>query len=746
MKPTRHIIVAGMTLTLAFGMTPTAALAAENADSEIVGETGGDSADAADVTNEAEDASDVDGSEVDEAAAENEEAYTAEDEYAEPVDESDEGEVVEAPASYDKADFYVEAPTVMMMSRAYAVPMAALVAPVALSDEMKYFTAYESGCNYDQGLSWGDGYHAMGYYQFDNRYGLDDFLISCYNYDPDTYSMFKWVLTADITGDLYNYSTGKLTSIGTKLNSSWHAAYKADPAGFSALQDNWAYKEYYLPAENYLKSLGIDISERADCVKGLVWGMSNLYGTSGWRKFVGGYTSGYDWNGAWHDSYKWPGAWNGDYKKANAMSDREFVTTLCDYVVNNVAVFYKAQPEYHAGWQNRYRSEKADCLAYIAQDEAQQADSLSYNANGGSGKMSATNGTVNKSVKVAACGFTRDGYEFMGWNTKKDGSGKSYAAGSNYTLTKGDDVLYAQWKKKQVVVPTPPAESDDAVSDNEGSTGNNGSGNEGFAGGNESNDSNDNGADNSGSSDNGSSDNDSSGNGSSAEGDSSDEGSDNGNTPGDSSSDSNDSNSGSDNDGSNDESTDDVNGDNTGEESDSDSNEAPKPAPLPPSNSIVGGTTSNGSDSGSDEGTNEAPENGGNASENDGNAADGAGDESKDESSDGANGSNTSDSNTASDEKTDSKVDSDKSNTSGNDSSEEKGKTNDASKSDENGNAGSNQGDSKDAKESKAADEDKETLLKTNDESAGVVAALVGGFALAFGVAAGTLRRILGRN
>lgn len=733
MKPTRHIIVAGMTLTLAFGMTPTAALAAENADSEIVGETGGDSADAA--------AASMDAAESDDSASDD---ISSEDvESTEDASDSTEGETVEAPASYDKEDFYVEAPSIIMMSRAYAAPMAASIAPVALSDEMKYFTAYESGCNYDQGLSWGDGYHAMGYYQFDNRYGLDEFLVSCYNYDPDTYSMFKWVLTTDITGNLYNSSTGKLTSIGTKLNSSWHAAYKADPAGFAALQDNWAYKEYYLPAENYLKSLGIDISERADCVKGLVWGMSNLFGTGGWRKFVGGYTSGYDWSGTWHDSYKWPGAWNGDYKKANAMSDREFVTTLCDYVVNNVAVFYRAQPEYHAGWQNRYRSEKADCLAYIAEDEAQQADSLSYNANGGSGKMSATDGTVNKSVKVAACTFTRDGYEFMGWNTKKDGSGKSYAAGSSYTLTEGDDVLYAQWKKKQTVVPTPPAETDDAVSDNEGSTGNNGSGNEGSTGGNESNGSGDSNTDNSGSSDNGSSDN-----GSSAEGDSSDEGNDNGNgnMSGDSSSDNADSNSGSDSDESNDESTGDANGGNTGEESDSDSNEAPKPAPLPPSNSIVGGTTSNGSNSGSDEGANEAPENGNNANENDGDATDGAGDESKDESSDGADGSNASDSNATSDENTDSKADSDKSSTSDNDSSEEKGKTNDTSKSDESGNAGSDQGDTKDAKESKAADEDKETLLKTNDESAGVVAALVGGFALAFGVAAGTLRRILGRN
>ena len=41
------------------------------------------------------------------------------------------------------------------------------LSPVKLSDEMLYFAIYESGHNYDQGLSYGDGYNAMGYYQFD---------------------------------------------------------------------------------------------------------------------------------------------------------------------------------------------------------------------------------------------------------------------------------------------------------------------------------------------------------------------------------------------------------------------------------------------------------------------------------------------------------------------------------------------------------------------------------------------------
>jgi uncharacterized repeat protein (TIGR02543 family) len=40
--------------------------------------------------------------------------------------------------------------------------------------------------------------------------------------------------------------------------------------------------------------------------------------------------------------------------------------------------------------------------------------------------------------------FTRDGYEFAGWNTRADGSGTSYADGGTITLL-SDLTLYAQW-------------------------------------------------------------------------------------------------------------------------------------------------------------------------------------------------------------------------------------------------------------------------------------------------------------
>lgn len=74
------------------------------------------------------------------------------------------------------------------------------------------------------------------------------------------------------------------------------------------------------------------------------------------------------------------------------------------------------------------------------------ADALRYAANGGSGAMSDTEGRVDQKVTVAANGFIRSGWRFVGWNTEADGTGAVYAEGSAYALTPGEDVLYAQWE------------------------------------------------------------------------------------------------------------------------------------------------------------------------------------------------------------------------------------------------------------------------------------------------------------
>lgn len=75
---------------------------------------------------------------------------------------------------------------------------------------------------------------------------------------------------------------------------------------------------------------------------------------------------------------------------------------------------------------------------------------LFYDANGGSGIM--TNeiiASAGEKIKLKNNGFDAPGvsYAFKGWNTAKDGSGKSYKAGDEITLEAGSVTLYAQWKK-----------------------------------------------------------------------------------------------------------------------------------------------------------------------------------------------------------------------------------------------------------------------------------------------------------
>lgn len=78
---------------------------------------------------------------------------------------------------------------------------------------------------------------------------------------------------------------------------------------------------------------------------------------------------------------------------------------------------------------------------------------LTYNANyeGANPAMSEVPSLKNNALVelAAATLFTRTGYEFTGWNTKADGSGTSFAAGSNARVDKlGENVLYAQWKRQ----------------------------------------------------------------------------------------------------------------------------------------------------------------------------------------------------------------------------------------------------------------------------------------------------------
>lgn len=260
-----------------------------------------------------------------------------------------------APSDYDPADEYSEAvdpSSLMTLSfNSMMATSSSSLQPKALSSEMKYFAENESGSNYNLGFSYGDGYHAMGFYQFDRRYALVDFMQECYNYNPQKYGMFKAVidrgseLKRNVDDVIYDTKTHKLTELGQLAEDAWHAAYTADPQEFSALQDAYGYQEYYLPVERIVRKYGLDLSGRADCLKGLCWGINNLFGSGGCQKF-----------------FKMAGL-------SNDMSDEQAVTAICDALIDYMT--NTSTNQYAASYANRYQREKKTCLTYLAQHKAE---------------------------------------------------------------------------------------------------------------------------------------------------------------------------------------------------------------------------------------------------------------------------------------------------------------------------------------------------------------------------------------
>ena len=335
-----------------------------------------------------------------------------------------------APSDYDPADEYSEAvdpSSLMTLSfNSIMATSSSSLQPMALSSEMKYFAQNESGSNYNLGFSYGDGYHAMGFYQFDRRYALVDFMQECYNYNPQKYGMFKAVidrgseLKRDADDVIYDKKTHKLTELGQLAEDAWHAAYAADPQEFSALQDAYGYQEYYLPVERIVRKYGLDLSGRADCLKGLCWGMNNLFGSGGCQKF---------------------------FKMANLsndMSDEQAVTAICDALIDYMT--NTSTNQYAASYANRYEREKKTCLTYLAQhktendankDSADSGSDAGSDSGNGSASDAGTDSGNGSGSGTGSDSGTGSGSGSTDQPSQGAGGGSSSAAGGAITTPAG---------------------------------------------------------------------------------------------------------------------------------------------------------------------------------------------------------------------------------------------------------------------------------------------------------------------
>ena len=86
----------------------------------------------------------------------------------------------------------------------------------------------------------------------------------------------------------------------------------------------------------------------------------------------------------------------------------------------------------------------SDCTVVLGVNW-KQVQTITYDANGGSGAPASQTKLDGSSITLSSTKPTRSGYTFVNWNTKADGSGTSYNAGTAYTAI-GTTTLYAQWE------------------------------------------------------------------------------------------------------------------------------------------------------------------------------------------------------------------------------------------------------------------------------------------------------------
>ena len=156
-----------------------------------------------------------------------------------------------------------------------------------------------------------------------------------------------------------------------------------------------------------------------------------------------------------HISFDW------NYANSGFMEDLTFKTDTVNTIPSNT---YKRDGYIFTGWNTAMDGSgesfkdnasitglidtRNENVKLYAQWEKDTTYKVSFDWNyGNAGNMPVLTGYTNGKLTLPENTFVRNGYSFIGWNTKMDGNGKSYADEATLTGLDEDIILYAQWEK-----------------------------------------------------------------------------------------------------------------------------------------------------------------------------------------------------------------------------------------------------------------------------------------------------------
>lgn len=280
---------------------------------------------------------------------------------------------------------------------------------------------------------------------------------------------YKWGTSAPSTscssGSWYKSSTITSAANCVAPTTTYTATFYANGGTFSDGSTTWT-KKIYSGATNYYSQMGIPTLTKSGCTAdgwhdgsptGTVY--RQYFGTNGNQSFYanwncsssGGETGGgenptpttytvkYDANGG-------TGAPSNQTKKQGES------LTISTAKPTKTGYTFTSWNTKKDGTGTKYDigasyTTDSDVTLYAQYKENTITYTVKYDANGGTGSPSNQTKTKGKELVLSTTVPTKEGYKFVNWNTKKDGTGTSYNAGSKYT-TEASVTLYAQYEKE----------------------------------------------------------------------------------------------------------------------------------------------------------------------------------------------------------------------------------------------------------------------------------------------------------
>ena len=97
-----------------------------------------------------------------------------------------------------------------------------------------------------------------------------------------------------------------------------------------------------------------------------------------------------------------------------------------------------------------YKKTAGSTTYYYSYPQCTTETTVTLQPNGGTGTAQVLE-TTDGSLTLPKCDFTYEGYRFVGWNTKANGTGTTYQPSAKYTPTENPATLYAKWAKEYTV-------------------------------------------------------------------------------------------------------------------------------------------------------------------------------------------------------------------------------------------------------------------------------------------------------